>query len=206
MLNIESPPNSKKLSSTPTRSTPNTSDQIPASVPSSSVRGATYFPPSTTPRSGAGSARRSTFPFGVNGNRSIVTNHDGTMYSGNRSLKYSRNTPTSYPSRTTTYAARRFSPTRSSRAKTTASRTPCVPTARSRSLQARSDTHGPPPGRPRVPKTQASHPRGGAPGPPSGTNEIPPRVQTDPARIAPPSDQAGQGTHAPSPPLPRTTP
>src|SRR5258705_308549 len=49
MLKIESPPNSKKLSSTPTRSTPKTSDQIPASVPSNSVRGETYLPPSTTP-------------------------------------------------------------------------------------------------------------------------------------------------------------
>ena len=41
MLRMESPPSSKKLSSTPTRSTPSTSAQIPASVASASVRGAT---------------------------------------------------------------------------------------------------------------------------------------------------------------------
>src|SRR5262245_57025886 len=109
MLRIESPPSSKKLSSTPTRSTPKPSDQIPDSVSSNSVRGPTYRPSSTTPRSGAGSDRRSTFPFGVKGIRSSTTNHDGTMYSGNRSLTYDRNDPDSNPGRPTTYAAKRFS-------------------------------------------------------------------------------------------------
>ena len=32
---------------------------------------------------GAGSKRRSTFPFGVNGNSSSITNADGTMNSAN---------------------------------------------------------------------------------------------------------------------------
>ena len=41
MLRIESPPSSKKLSWAPTCSTPSTSAQIPASVASASVRGAT---------------------------------------------------------------------------------------------------------------------------------------------------------------------
>ena len=41
MLRIESPPSSKKLSWTPTRSTRSTFDQIAASVASTGVRGAT---------------------------------------------------------------------------------------------------------------------------------------------------------------------
>ena len=77
MLRIESPPSAKKLSSTPTRSAPRTAAQISASARSVSVRGATYaWSPSI--RSGAGSARRSSFPLWLRGNRSSATNADGT--------------------------------------------------------------------------------------------------------------------------------
>ena len=80
MLRIESPPSSKKLSSTPTRSSRSTSAQIPASTSSAAVRGATY--PGSGSRPGAGSAERSSFPFGVSGSASTTTNADGTMCSG----------------------------------------------------------------------------------------------------------------------------
>ena len=81
----EWPPRSKKLSSTPTRSTPRTSLQIPASISSTGVRGATYPPPPPRPAdSGAGSAARSTLPLAVSGSASSTTNADGTMYSGRR--------------------------------------------------------------------------------------------------------------------------
>ncbi len=64
-----SPPSSKKLSSMPTRSTPRTSANSPHRISSCGVRGSTPRPP---PRvsSGAGSARRSSLPFGVSGSRS----------------------------------------------------------------------------------------------------------------------------------------
>ncbi|UYM24231.1 hypothetical protein NQP46_14570 [Streptomyces albus] len=55
---IESPPRSKKLSSTPTRSTPRISAQMPASSCSVSVRGAVYAVVSAV-KWGAGRAARS---------------------------------------------------------------------------------------------------------------------------------------------------
>src|SRR5690606_4014757 len=56
----EWPPSSKKLSCTPTRSSPSTSAQIPATISSTGVRGATYSPRTLPLPCGAGSARRST--------------------------------------------------------------------------------------------------------------------------------------------------
>ena len=76
-----SPPSSKKLSSMPTRSTPSTSANSPHSTASCAVRAARCCR-SDEPRSGAGSARRSSLPFGVSGSRSSTTNADGTMWSG----------------------------------------------------------------------------------------------------------------------------
>ena len=91
----EFPPNSKKLSLTPTRSTPSTSAQNSASDCSTEVRGATYVASSSgRVCSGAGRARRSTLPFGESGNFSSITKAFGTMYSGNFSFKYWRNTLT----------------------------------------------------------------------------------------------------------------
>ena len=78
MLRIESPPNSKKLSSAPTRSAPSTSAQIRASARSASVRGSRY-PSVGRPASGAGSALRSSLPLALSGNRSSATNAAGTM-------------------------------------------------------------------------------------------------------------------------------
>ncbi len=80
MLRIESPPSSKKLSSTPTRATPSTSPNTRASTTSPGVRGARYSFPDLT--SGAGSASKSSFPFSVNGTSSMATNTEGTMNSG----------------------------------------------------------------------------------------------------------------------------
>jgi hypothetical protein len=77
MLRMESPPSSKKLSSTPTRSTRSTSAQTRASSRSTGVVGSTWRV-SGRP-SGAGSARRSTFPLALNGSASSATNADGTM-------------------------------------------------------------------------------------------------------------------------------
>ena len=78
----ESPPRSKKLSSTPTRSTPRTSANNPARISSPAVDG----PRTPPPNSGTGNARRSTFPFAVSGNASSTTTADGTMYEGSVTL------------------------------------------------------------------------------------------------------------------------
>ena len=63
----------------PTLSTRSTSIQIFANASSVSLRGATYSAASSGLPSGAGSALRSTFPFGVSGSFSKNTNADGTM-------------------------------------------------------------------------------------------------------------------------------
>ena len=85
MLRIESPPKAKKLSRTPTRSTPKTCPQMPANASSVSFRGATYASASSGREpSGAGNAFRSTLPFGNSGRRSNTWTADGTMYSGSR--------------------------------------------------------------------------------------------------------------------------
>jgi len=76
MLRMESPPRSKKSSVTPMFSTPSRSAQIAASVASVSVRGATK---PWACQIGAGSAFRSSFPLGFNGNASSVWNTEGTM-------------------------------------------------------------------------------------------------------------------------------
>src|SRR5258705_233680 len=76
----ECPPNSKKLSSNPTCSRPNTSANKQPSVSSSGVR-IQRLPLSAG--SGAGNPFRSSFPFAVKGIRSSRTYAAGTMYSGN---------------------------------------------------------------------------------------------------------------------------
>ena len=80
------PPSSKKLSCTPTRSTPSTWDQMRASTSSAGVRGGTNSS-SATIRSGRAwraNAARSTLPLGVRGRASRATKIAGTMYSGSR--------------------------------------------------------------------------------------------------------------------------
>src|SRR6185369_5014430 len=92
MSSSEWPPRSKKLSSTPTRSTPSTSRQTRAIRSSRSVRGGTYDAcgsPSTS--AGAGRAFRSTLPLGLRGSAGSITKAAGTMYSGSRSRKPRRN-------------------------------------------------------------------------------------------------------------------
>ncbi|MNP46041.1 hypothetical protein D3C76_1400120 [compost metagenome] len=75
-LRIESPPNSKKLSVMPTRSTCNTSAQTSANSCSSRLRPGTYSVPLN---SGSGRAWRSSLPFGVTGNASRQITWAGTM-------------------------------------------------------------------------------------------------------------------------------
>ncbi len=117
----ECPPSSKKLSSTPTRSTPSTSAQIPASTSSVGVRGATYA--SAAPESsGAGSARRSVLPCGVSGSASSTTTAAGTMYSGIRSRSHARSSAP-VASEAAAYPTSAFAPEASSRTTTAASRT-----------------------------------------------------------------------------------
>ncbi len=78
MARMESPPTSKKLSLTPTRSTPNTSAHTRARSRSVSVRGSTWSTVDSRSSCGAGSARRSTLPVFDRGSTSIGTNQDGT--------------------------------------------------------------------------------------------------------------------------------
>ncbi len=77
----EWPPRLKKLSRVPTRSTPRTSDQIPARAVSTGVRGSTYssLAASSVAPSGDGRALRSTLPLGVSGSSGSSTKTDGTM-------------------------------------------------------------------------------------------------------------------------------
>jgi hypothetical protein len=124
MATSECPPRSKKLSCAPTRSTRSTCAQISASTSSTGVRGATYV--SSAPAySGAGSARRATFPLGVSGSASSTTTADGTMYSGRRPFRCVLSSAGVAPagSAATTYATSRRSPGTSSRTTTTAART-----------------------------------------------------------------------------------
>ena len=74
---IDCPPKSKKSSSIPMPSTFKISAQIAATDFSVSVRGGPPAP--VIAFSGAGSALRFTFPFGVSGNRSSVCQTFGTM-------------------------------------------------------------------------------------------------------------------------------
>ena len=82
---MESPPNSKKLSWTLTRSSCNRPAQMPASNSSAGFRGATNSLTSSIRRgSGAGSALRSILPATVKGSAARSTKAEGTMYSGKR--------------------------------------------------------------------------------------------------------------------------
>ncbi len=72
----ECPPRSKKLSSTPTRSRPSTCANTSHSACSPGVAGAR---PPPAAYSGAGSARRSSFPFAFSGSWSSTTTAVGTM-------------------------------------------------------------------------------------------------------------------------------
>ena len=79
----ESPPRAKKSSSRPTRSTPSTSANAPATSFSVGVCGAWKGAAANT---GAGRAFRSSLPEEVRGNSSSATMCAGTMYSGSHAL------------------------------------------------------------------------------------------------------------------------
>ena len=74
MLRIESPPRSKKLSSTPTRSTPSTSAQIPARAASAAARGATW--PVRRRRPVGGRGQGAPVHLAVGGQRQRVQRHE----------------------------------------------------------------------------------------------------------------------------------
>ncbi len=76
----EWPPSSKKSSSIRTPLTPSTSENTSTSRCSAGVLGSRVGV--LVPKSGSGSALRSTFPLGVNGNAGSTTRAAGTMYSG----------------------------------------------------------------------------------------------------------------------------
>src|SRR5205814_6961604 len=92
----ECPPNSKKLSSTPTLSAPSNCSHTPHNISSSAFRGPTYPSPPLL-LSGCGNPFRSSFPFLVNGISSNSTYATGTMYSGSLPCRYSRTSPLSTP-------------------------------------------------------------------------------------------------------------
>nr|QEO73850.1 hypothetical protein [uncultured bacterium] len=76
----EFPPRSKKLSSTPTRSTPSTSCHTSATIRSVAFVGGAYARVfSGRAPDGSGSALRSTFPLGVNGTVSMTWKAPGTI-------------------------------------------------------------------------------------------------------------------------------
>src|SRR6185369_4046523 len=104
----ECPPNSKKLSCTPTRPTPNTSFQIPAITSSSPLRASTYSS-LTPPSPPSGNPRLSTFPLIVRGNSSISTYLLGLITSDNSSATSSLTCFALSPGSITTYAHRYFS-------------------------------------------------------------------------------------------------
>ena len=107
---IESPPSAKKSSSTPTASTPRTSDQIAASSVSRGVRGLTYSTAAGEVDSRPSrSARpmRWTFPVGPLGISSTNARRRGTLNGASVSATNSWSEPssTSYPGASTTAAA-----------------------------------------------------------------------------------------------------
>jgi hypothetical protein len=93
----EWPPRTKKSSPVETIASGlrfSTSAKTSATATSAGVEGAWPWPVAEA-RSGAGSARRSSFPFTVTGNVSSSTNTAGTMYSGNTPAAHSRTASTS---------------------------------------------------------------------------------------------------------------
>ena len=92
VANSEWPPISKKLSVIDTCSTRSTCAHTPHSTSSTAVRGVCAGSgPASTGLVGAGRARRSSFPLGVNGSCSNSTNAAGSMYSGRCSRSRLRN-------------------------------------------------------------------------------------------------------------------
>src|SRR5437660_134600 len=77
IASTECPPSTKKLSSIPTRPTPKPPANRPHSISSCGGRGIRRAPVGV--RSAAGSARRSSLPFGVSGRPSTTPIADGTM-------------------------------------------------------------------------------------------------------------------------------
>ena len=146
-------------------------------------------PTRTAPQHLRGGQRpRSSFPFTVSGSASSTTTADGTMYSGSRSATTRAARPHSKPpcrSAGTTYATRRLSPGRSSRATTAACADPRVRGQHGLHLTRLdpepTDLHL----LVRTPQdTPTARPRSSAPHPPCGTSAHPPpeRARDEPLR------------------------
>ena len=134
IASTEWPPISKKFSSIPIGWVFRIDSQIATRAFSFGVVGATYATISVC--SGAGSAARSSFPFGVSGSASSAMICAGTRCSGSRCFNASRRPAifSSLPASATTYATSRRCPAASSCAITAACRTPaCAHSAASTS-------------------------------------------------------------------------
>src|ERR1041384_8361061 len=94
MIPMESPPNSKKLLLTLTRSRPSDAAQTSASTRSVSVAGATNSSGDSAAATGAGNAARFTLPLGRSGRLLSTTNAEGIMYSGSSAFSFARNAGT----------------------------------------------------------------------------------------------------------------
>ncbi len=201
----ECPPRSKKLSSTPTWSRPSTCANTSHSACSRAVAGAR---PPAAAYSGAGSARRSSFPFALSGSASSTMTAAGTMYPGSTRPHASRSPAGSStaPAAGTTYPASRLSPGWSSRTATAACAHPRQAGQHGLDLAQLdpepADLHlviGPA----QVLQLPGRVPPGQVPGP---VHPLPRPRRTGTPRTAPRSAPAGPGTPAPAPPPPRTAP
>src|SRR5579859_7651732 len=117
---MELPPSSKKLSRTPTLSTPSSSLQISASCSSSRFLGPSYSSSPSSLQAAFGSLPRSSFPLSVSGISSISTHALGTIASGSllRSCSASSLTLSLTPASPTTYPTSLFPPSSLSAATT----------------------------------------------------------------------------------------
>src|SRR5690349_5083900 len=93
----ESPPRSKKLSSTPASGRRRTSRKISSTMASVGVRASEAAVSARASGSGSGRARRSSLPLAVRGSASSMTNWAGIMYSGSSARSAVRRPSTSAP-------------------------------------------------------------------------------------------------------------
>ena len=156
------------------------------------------------PRPEPGRALRSTLPLGVRGSASSATKAEGTMYSGSRCLQGRRAAapcPRASRRRRRPGACRRAT---SSRASTTASRTPGAQRGRPRSRPARCGSRAPSPGsRARPRNSSVAVGAASAPGRRCGTGARRARRRRGRGRSARRSARAGPGSRAPrrTPPM-----
>ena len=183
-----SPPSSKKLSSMPTRSSPSTSANSAHRISSCGVRGARRTVVGA--RSGAGSARRSSLPFGVSGSRSSTTNaaRHHVVRKAPTKMRPQRRRIRCVSTRSRHHighqplVARRHPRAQSPPPAPHSDAAPAPP----RSRQARCGSRASSPGCPHAQESPEPRPHASAPGPRCGTSGSP-QDQTGPQQTAPPS-------------------